>query len=537
GGRKGLPASKATLARWIKSTSQDAYRLKNSLLPDGKWGSMRGTGRLSSYGMNSDVGTRLAARELLTPHQNGGPSENALTPRRAALYIIGDKSQLKGVKQDPLQQWELVPIELFDVRQVKASFKKLMKACVPSVPSTDPSLSYLRTLEDSEWLLQLHKLLQVSALVVELLDSGSSVLVGLEDGWDLTTQVVCLVQLLSDPYYRTIEGFRLLIEKEWLSFGHRFSHRGAHTAASQSNGFTPVFLQFLDCVHQIHLQFPSEFEFSQYYLKFVAYHCVSNRFRTFLLDSDCERIEKGVLYDEKGDRRGPHICRSVWEYMERIHKKNPMFYNYMFCPEDGEVLRTNSSVWGLRIWDYYTHEALSEGPSYDWELVQAHRHEEPEKTDSSAPQTKRKIVWPSYHAAHRLQPDAITCLLEELQNLEMELRPIPEKWKETWDKVKASHRTEVRHESRKSSALLMSCVPSQRQSLGIYLQESGVGSTLNLNLESGPSTSTPTSAGKLGARNSTSTLYNQFNTAEKRKPLIVIEICQKTPLIESCQLA
>ncbi|XP_073508693.1 myotubularin-related protein 5 isoform X8 [Phyllobates terribilis] len=481
----------------------------------GKWGSMRGTGRLSSYGMNSDVGTRLAARELLTPHQNGGPSESALTPRRAALYIIGDKSQLKGVKQDPLQQWELVPIELFDVRQVKASFKKLMKACVPSAPSTDPSLSYLRTLEDSEWLLQLHKLLQVSALVVELLDSGSSVLVGLEDGWDLTTQVVCLVQLLSDPYYRTIEGFRLLIEKEWLSFGHRFSHRGAHTAASQSNGFTPVFLQFLDCVHQIHLQFPSEFEFSQYYLKFVAYHCVSNRFRTFLLDSDCERIEKGVLYDEKGDRRGPHICRSVWEYMERIHKKNPMFYNYMFCPEDGEVLRTNSSVWGLRIWDYYTHEALSEGPSYDWELVQAHRHEEPEKTDSSAPQTKRKIVWPSYHAPHRLQPDAITCLLEELQNLEMDLRPVPEKWKETWDKVKASHRTEVRHESRKSSALLMSSVPSQRQSLGIYLQESGVGSTLNLNLESGPSTSTPTSAGKLGARNSTSTLYNQFNTAER----------------------
>ncbi|XP_073435380.1 myotubularin-related protein 5 isoform X9 [Dendrobates tinctorius] len=481
----------------------------------GKWGSMRGTGRLSSYGMNSDVGTRLAARELLTPHQNGGPSEGALTPRRAALYIIGDKSQLKGVKQDPLQQWELVPIELFDVRQVKASFKKLMKACVPSAPSTDPSLSYLRTLEDSEWLLQLHKLLQVSALVVELLDSGSSVLVGLEDGWDLTTQVVSLVQLLSDPYYRTIEGFRLLIEKEWLSFGHRFSYRGAHTAASQSNGFTPVFLQFLDCVHQIHLQFPSEFEFSQYYLKFVAYHCVSNRFRTFLLDSDCERIEKGVLYDEKGDRRGPHICRSLWEYMERIHKKNPMFYNYMFCPEDGEVLRTNSSVWGLRVWDYYTHEALSEGPSYDWELVQAHRHEEPERTDSSAPQTKRKIVWPSYHAPHRLQPDAITCLLEELQNLEMDLRPVPEKWKETWDKVKASHRTEVRHESRKSSALLMSSVPSQRQSLGIYLQESGVGSTLNLNLESGPNTSTPTSAGKLGARNSTSTLYNQFNTAER----------------------
>uniref|UniRef100_A0A8C8AZK7 SET binding factor 1 n=1 Tax=Otus sunia TaxID=257818 RepID=A0A8C8AZK7_9STRI len=301
----------------------------------GKWGSIRASGRVSSYALNVEIGSRLAGKDLLGAQHNGTPSEPSfLRQHRASLYIIGDKSQLKP---DPLQHWEVVPIEVFDVRQVKASFKKLMKACVPGCPSTDPSVAYLRSLEESEWLSQIHKILQISVLVVELLDTGSSVLVSLEDGWDITTQVVSLVQLLSDPYYRTLEGFRLLVEKEWLSFGHRFSHRGAQTLAGQSSGFAPIFLQFLDCVHQIHLQFPMEFEFSQYYLKFLSYHYISNRFRTFLLDSDYERIELGLLYEEKGERKSQQVYKSIWDYIDRLNKKAPVFFNYMYAPEDGEV--------------------------------------------------------------------------------------------------------------------------------------------------------------------------------------------------------
>ncbi|KAJ8261705.1 hypothetical protein GJAV_G00157390 [Gymnothorax javanicus] len=455
----------------------------------GKWGSIRGSGRMSTY--NPD--------------------------QRAYLYIIGDKSQLKGSKQDSFQQWEVVPIEVFDVRNVKNSFKKLMKACVPSSALSDPTQSFYRCLEESEWMCLLHKVLQVSVLVVELLDTGSSVMVSLEDGWDITTQVVSLVQLLSDPYYRTFDGFRLLVEKEWLSFGHRFSHRGAQTLNSQSSGFTPVFLQFLDCVHQIHLQFPMEFEFSQYYLKFLAYHYVSNRFRTFLLDSDYERIELGVMYEEKGERKSAQV-KSVWDFIDRLNKRTPIFFNYMFAPEDGEVLKPYSNISNLKVWDFYTEESLAEGPSYDWEPGQgpAEPTEEAEKPETAAPKTRRKVVWPCYDRCSKVVPDAITKLLQELQSLESELGQVSERWKDTWDKIKATQRTESKLESRlslTSSLLISSNLSHQRRSQGLYLPDGGMGASISLPLDAeGGASSTP--AGSMGGRQSTSTLYSQFQSTE-----------------------
>ncbi|XP_034434425.1 myotubularin-related protein 5 isoform X8 [Hippoglossus hippoglossus] len=504
------PPKIGALMKQVMGTKED---VPGTFSRGGKWGSIRGSGRLSTY--NPDVGTRLAGKE--GPQSNGGPSEALfLRQQKAYLYIIGDKAQLKGGKQDSFQQWEVVPIEVCDVRQVKNSFKKLMKACVPSSQTSDPNMSFLRCLEDSEWMTLLHRVLQVSVLVVELLDTGSSVMVSLEDGWDVTTQVVSLVQLLSDPYYRTFDGFRLLVEKEWLSFGHKFSQRGAQTLGSQSSGFTPVFLQFLDCVHQIHLQFPMEFEFSQYYLKFLAYHYVSNRFRTFLLDSDYERIELGVLYEEKGgERRSPQVCKSVWDYIDRLNKKTPVFFNYMFCPEDDEVLRPYTFISNLKVWDFYMEETLSEGPSYDWEArVRQERvaEETPEKPDTSGPKSQRHIVWPCYDGLSKVVPDAITKLLQDLQSLEAELGQTSEKWKDTWDKIKTTQRAESKLESKPSfsSSLLMSSnLSHQRRSQGVYLQESA-GSSINLAMDCEASaTSTP-----VAGRPSTSTLYSQFQSTE-----------------------
>ncbi len=39
---------------------------------------------------------------------------------------------------------------------------------------------------------------------------------------DRTAQICATTQVLLDPFFRTIEGLAVLIEKDWCAFGHKF---------------------------------------------------------------------------------------------------------------------------------------------------------------------------------------------------------------------------------------------------------------------------------------------------------------------------
>ena len=98
------------------------------------------------------------------------------------------------------------------------------------------------------------------------------------DGWDRTPQVCALAQLIVDPYFRTIKGFAVLIEKDFCAFGHPFAMRSGSKGEGEAG---PVFDQFLECVQSLRRGAPSSFEFTESLLALLKDACIRGSSGTF----------------------------------------------------------------------------------------------------------------------------------------------------------------------------------------------------------------------------------------------------------------
>lgn len=151
---------------------------------------------------------------------------------------------------------------------------------------------------NSKWAQHVAGLLRGACSVADSLTIGHPVLVHCSDGWDRTAQLTTLAQILLDPYYRTIEGVLVLIQKEWCAFGHKFEDRLNRLHSKEAS---PVFLQFLDALYQLVQQFPSSFEYTDHFLLIVVFAMQSGAFATFRGNNERERIlmtRSGVLFED-----------------------------------------------------------------------------------------------------------------------------------------------------------------------------------------------------------------------------------------------
>ena len=202
-----------------------------------------------------------------------------------------------------------------NIHSVRDSYTKMSALCMSA---TAQDHNWHSVIEDTRWL---HLIRTIWAAAWEaafwIHVHRLPVLLHCSHGWDRTSQVAVLSQLLLDPYYRTRAGFAALVEKDFLSFGHPFHTRCAHgegrgsdnpsSSGTDEGQISPIFLQFLDCVYQLIALFPEKFEFNEKYLLVLSEHIYSCRFGTLLCDTEREReLVAGI-------RQRTH---SVWDYLE-----------------------------------------------------------------------------------------------------------------------------------------------------------------------------------------------------------------------------
>ncbi|KAJ8279308.1 hypothetical protein COCON_G00063740 [Conger conger] len=263
---------------------------------------------------------------------------------RPKLNALANRAAGKGYENEDNYsniRFQFVGIE--NIHVMRASLQKLLEV----VGTRSLSVSeYLLGLESCGWLRHIKAIVDAAVFLTKAVTvDGASVLVHCSDGWDRTAQVCSLGSLMMDPYYRTIKGFMVLIEKDWISFGHKFGDR-CDQLDGDSKEVSPVFTQFLESVWQLSEQFPQAFEFSEWFLIQIHEHVHSCQFGNFLGNSQRQREELQVK--EK--------THSLWSFLlnEQQNYLNPL-YNPSLA-ESQPVLEPSTLPCHFKFWRNMYHQ-------------------------------------------------------------------------------------------------------------------------------------------------------------------------------------
>lgn len=137
----------------------------------------------------------------------------------------------------------------------------------------------------------------------------------------------------------------VLIEKDWISFGHKFSDRCCQLDGDPKE-ISPVFTQFLESVWNLTEQFPQAFEYNEAFLLQIHEHVHSCQFGNFL--GNCQKEREELKLKEK--------TYSLWPFLLDEQKKyqNPL-YNPSFSP-NLTLLEPNTVSFNFKFWRNMYHQ-------------------------------------------------------------------------------------------------------------------------------------------------------------------------------------
>lgn len=267
-------------------------------------------------------------------------SKLGIMDARPKANAIANKARNGGFEsEDEYRMSEVLFLNIHNIHVIRDSLSKLKDMVWPGNTVTDEK--WLSVLEATGWLKHLKRILIGAAQIVERIDKRQmSIVVHCSDGWDRTAQLTAISMLLLDHYYRTLAGFQVLIEKEWISFGHKFQQRVGHGDHRHTDSDrSPIFLQFIDCVWQVTHQFPHAFEFNEDFLITILDHLYSCRFGTFLYNCEREKVA--------ADLKNKTV--SLWSFIEA---NRDQYLNPIYDP-DTTVLKPLASARYINLWKSY----------------------------------------------------------------------------------------------------------------------------------------------------------------------------------------
>ncbi|XP_075865664.1 phosphatidylinositol-3,5-bisphosphate 3-phosphatase MTMR6 isoform X4 [Microcebus murinus] len=262
---------------------------------------------------------------------------------RPKLNAMANRAAGKGYENEDNYsniRFQFVGIE--NIHVMRSSLQKLLEVSGTKGLSVN---DFYSGLESSGWLRHIKAVMDAAIFLAKaIMVENASVLVHCSDGWDRTSQVCSLGSLLLDSYYRTIKGFMVLIEKDWISFGHKFSERCGHLDGDPKE-VSPVFTQFLECVWHLTEQFPQAFEFNEEFLLQIHEHIHSCQFGNFL--GNCQKEREELKLKEK--------TYSLWPFLLEDQKKylNPL---YSSKSQRFTVLEPNTVSFNFKFWRNMYHQ-------------------------------------------------------------------------------------------------------------------------------------------------------------------------------------